>query len=99
MKKEKEKNGQGKAYQLNQILPPVNDGISKLHFLTQDAPASSSMIVKNKISVIQDTQLMMGPFTPKRSILALILKSVSLSITYRDLQSKISTYIKADSPN
>lgn len=85
MKKEKEKNGQGKTYQLNQILAPVNDSVSKLHFLTQDAPASSFMIVKNKISVIHNTPLMIKPFTPK-SILALLLKScISLCLSHIEI--------------
>lgn len=99
MKKEKEKNGQGKAYQLNQILPPVNDSVSKLHFLTQDAPASSSMIVKN--SVLHYTPLMMEPFTPKRSILTLILRScISLCLSHiQTYNAKYIPYIKADSPN
>lgn len=86
MKKEKEKNGQGKAYQLNQILPPVNDSVSKLHFHTQGAPASSFMIVKNKISVISNTPVMMEPLTPKRNLLALILTSdISLCLSHIEI--------------
>lgn len=65
-----------KTYQLNQILPPVNDLVPQSStFLLKMHLLPHLWFFKNKISVIQDTLLVMEPFNLKNGIPAVILKS------------------------